>query len=150
MCASSPGGRLDEASEQVKAMKSMTLTSDGIYDLRCSCSVFPMLCKLSNQLVKKMDEVKQLKDAGNSFSNKMSVSDQLIPVEHIPGPSITDQKTASENFTKLLDLLKNDEVSRIGVYGMGGVGKTTLIQNLNNKLEKEIEVGGKECLKTQT
>ncbi|KAI9187294.1 hypothetical protein LWI28_026429 [Acer negundo] len=34
-----------------------------------------------------------------------------------------------------MDLLNDSDVLRIGVWGMGGVGKTTLVKNLNNKLK---------------
>lgn len=56
-----------------------------------------------------------------------------VIVENIPGPSIEDQPTAARNIAKVMDLLSNDEVKRIGIWGMGGVGKTTLIKNVNNK-----------------
>ncbi|KZV17079.1 disease resistance protein [Dorcoceras hygrometricum] len=132
--------QVNELEEQVNAMKSSVLSSGGDaadYDLRCSCCVFPKLCRLSNQLVKRMERVKHLKEAGESYAEQMSVPEQLIPVEHVPGATITGQKTASINLTKVLDKLKDDKVRAIGVYGMGGVGKTTLVSNLNNKLKQE-------------
>ncbi|KAG5223995.1 disease resistance protein [Salix suchowensis] len=39
-----------------------------------------------------------------------------------------------ENRDVIWSLLKNDEVSTIGIYGMGGVGKTTLLQHIHNEL----------------
>ena len=56
-------------------------------------------------------------------------------VEHIPGPTIQDQTTASKMLDKTMTLLSDDEVRRISIWGMGGVGKTTLVRNLNNQLE---------------
>ncbi|KAI3427708.1 NB-ARC domain-containing protein [Psidium guajava] len=54
--------------------------------------------------------------------------------EHIPGPSIRDHTTSSERMAGVLELLHEDEVRRIGIWGMGGVGKSYLVKNLNNKL----------------
>ncbi|KAL2496195.1 Disease resistance protein [Forsythia ovata] len=81
-------------------------------------------------------EVKQLTEAGSCFENMLIVIDRPKKVEHIPGPSITGQKTASLNLSRIMDLLINDKVKRIGVCGMGGVGKSTLVKNLNNELNK--------------
>ncbi|KAL0464509.1 UNVERIFIED_CONTAM: Disease resistance protein [Sesamum latifolium] len=35
---------------------------------------------------------------------------------------------------KVMDLLSRQDVKSIGIWGMGGVGKTTLVKNINNKL----------------
>ncbi|XP_042032562.1 probable disease resistance protein At4g27220 [Salvia splendens] len=40
----------------------------------------------------------------------------------------------NENLEMVLKLLESGEVSSIGVYGMGGVGKTTLAKHIHNRL----------------
>ncbi|KAF3624194.1 putative disease resistance protein-like [Capsicum annuum] len=59
-------------------------------------------------------------------------------VEFIPGTSIEGQSAATRNLNILLRLLEDDEVSIIGVWGTGGVRKTTLVKNLNNELLKNV------------
>ena len=48
--------------------------------------------------------------------------------------SIRSQTTASKALDKTMRLLYNDRVARIGIWGLGGVGKTTLVRALNNEL----------------
>ncbi|KAL3503434.1 hypothetical protein ACH5RR_037883 [Cinchona calisaya] len=81
---------------------------------------------------KKLVVVKGLIEAGSFYNG---VAGPVI-VEHIPGPYIEYQSTAARNIAQVMDLLSSDEVKRIGVWGMGGVGKTSLLNNVNNKLIK--------------
>ncbi|OIT03879.1 PREDICTED: disease resistance protein At4g27190-like [Nicotiana attenuata] len=78
-----------------------------------------------------------LKKMGQNFGSSLVVENyQVKKVEYIPGPSIEGQSTATRNLNKILQLLEDDKVGIIGVWGMGGIGKTTLVKNLNNELLK--------------
>ncbi|XP_019189880.1 PREDICTED: disease resistance protein At4g27190-like [Ipomoea nil] len=81
---------------------------------------------------------KHLMEAGREFENRtVGVNNPPpIPVEQIPVPSIEGQPTCMRNLSEMMNLLRNGEAKRIGVWGMGGIGKTTLIKNLNNELSK--------------
>ncbi|XP_055805095.1 probable disease resistance protein At4g27220 [Solanum dulcamara] len=46
---------------------------------------------------------------------------------------------SSENIS---EMLRKDEVSSIGIYGMGGVGKTTMAMHINNELLQESRFSG--------
>ncbi|PON61476.1 NB-ARC domain, LRR domain containing protein [Parasponia andersonii] len=95
---------------------------------------FSLRIRFSRKLSKLLDKIEQLVKAG-------SFPDEPVnePVEYIPGPSVEDQTTASRALDELMKILDDDDdddkFRRIGVWGMGGVGKTTLVKNLNNKLK---------------
>ena len=55
-------------------------------------------------------------------------------VECIPGPSIPVQSTALNTFHKTMSLLNDKRYGMIGIWGLGGVGKTTLVRTINNEL----------------
>ncbi|KAI9186214.1 hypothetical protein LWI28_014943 [Acer negundo] len=91
--------------------------------------------RLSKETARMLKEIERLLKAGD-IAVKMAGRNYLAKaVEYIPGPSIVNQTTASQNLAKVMDLLNDDGVMRIGVWGMGGVGKTTLVMNLNNQLK---------------
>ena len=89
----------------------------------------------SNEVEGILEEIKKLLEVGNFESGVAYPTRIPRAVEHIPGPSIQGQTTASKNLDETLKVLHDDKVRRIGIWGMGGVGKTTLVKNLNNKLE---------------
>ncbi|KAM3270763.1 hypothetical protein P3S67_028965 [Capsicum chacoense] len=68
--------------------------------------------------------------------NVAQVAVFMKKVEHISVTSIEDQPAAEKNLHKIQQLLEDDKVCIVGVLGTGGVGKTTLVKNLNNELLK--------------
>ncbi|KAL2523664.1 Disease resistance protein [Abeliophyllum distichum] len=91
-------------------------------------------CMLPERAQEYLFETKELIDACHFPAGVATENPFPVTVEYIPAPSIDDQETAAKNIAKIMDLLSNSEVKRIGVWGMGGVGKTTLVKNINNKL----------------
>ncbi|CAA7044022.1 unnamed protein product [Microthlaspi erraticum] len=51
--------------------------------------------------------------------------------------SSTDNCWSRSNARKAWKHLKEDGVGIMGMYGMGGVGKTTLLMQINNKFSEE-------------
>ena len=110
--------------------------ANSMQERRVSCAPF-MKCRLSKKLVVILGKVKRLEKQGVEILDMFSVEGKSELVEKILGPSIPDQTIVSEMLAKVLSCLKSDKVQKIGVWGMGGVGKTTLVRELNNKLWKE-------------
>ncbi|KAL5802617.1 hypothetical protein ACOSQ4_030922 [Xanthoceras sorbifolium] len=103
---------------------------------RCFFSCSPP-CRRCRKVSRMLKEVQDLVKAASFPNGLLTANDAAETVEHIPGPSIQDQSTASKTLAKVMDLLKNDGVKRIGVWGTGGVGKTTVVKNLNNRLKTD-------------
>ncbi|XP_049369773.1 disease resistance protein At4g27190-like [Solanum verrucosum] len=101
------------------------------------CPKCSLRSEVSTQAQKIQDQLHRLKQIGESFGSNLVVENyQIIKVEFIPGTSIEGQSAATKNLNKILRLLEDDKVCIIGVWGTGGVGKTSLVNNLNNKLLK--------------
>ncbi|XP_049369781.1 disease resistance protein At4g27190-like [Solanum verrucosum] len=101
------------------------------------CPKWSLRSQVSTQAQKIQDQLFRLKQVGESFESNLMVENyQMKRVEFIAGPSVEGQSAATRNLNEILRLLEDDKVCIIGVVGPGGVGKTTLVKNLNNELLK--------------
>ncbi|TYI95744.1 hypothetical protein E1A91_D01G019800v1 [Gossypium mustelinum] len=93
------------------------------------CSTHPRSSiKFGKQIAKKLQEVKDQKENGD-FSGVASKP---------PLPSATERPSEptvglESNFNKVWSCLQKEQVGIIGIYGLGGVGKTRLLNQINNK-----------------
>ncbi|KAG4201835.1 hypothetical protein ERO13_A05G302800v2 [Gossypium hirsutum] len=93
------------------------------------CSTHPSSSiKFGKQIAKKLQEVKDQKENGD-FSDVASKP---------PLPSATERPSEptvglESNFNKVWSCLQKEQVGVSGIYGLGGVGKTTLLNQINNK-----------------
>ncbi|CAG7868072.1 unnamed protein product [Brassica rapa] len=92
-------------------------------------------CKYGKDVSKKLIEVKELLSkgvfeelAGKKLAAKVVKKDiqKTIGLDSMVG--------------KAWDIIMNPEGRTLGIYGMGGVGKTTLLTRINNKVKDEFDV----------
>ncbi|KAL7236193.1 hypothetical protein ACSBR1_019452 [Camellia fascicularis] len=88
--------------------------------------------KLGKRVVEKIKEVEKLHENGG-FSNGLLIDDPTCG-HAIPTTESLAETTSVRNKEKIWNFLMDDAVRKIGVHGMGGVGKTTIMKHINNKL----------------
>ncbi|KAJ0075716.1 hypothetical protein Patl1_34096 [Pistacia atlantica] len=107
---------------------------------KCLGSCCPRNCyssyKLGKEVIKGTEAVKDLINQGKEFKFLDEVSEKLPPppVDEIPVDKTVGMDSILDEVWSCLD---DHEVSVIGIYGIGGGGKTTLLQKLNNKFINE-------------
>ncbi|KAG7994095.1 hypothetical protein I3843_01G038300, partial [Carya illinoinensis] len=103
---------------------------------RCFLSCSAERYRISREVPEQLKEIKRFLEVGSSLAGSLAHNyPEFKAGEHIGGPSIQDQTASvSEDLDKTMTLLFDDRFKRIGIWGMGGVGKTNLVRNLNNKL----------------
>ncbi|KAI8028092.1 Disease resistance protein [Camellia lanceoleosa] len=71
------------------------------------------------------------------FSDDLLIDAFPNSAQFIPTTGSLGEITSARNMEKVWEYLMDDEVRRIGIYRMGGVGETTIMHNINNRLLNE-------------
>ncbi|KAJ6752484.1 hypothetical protein OIU85_002858 [Salix viminalis] len=91
--------------------------------------------KLSKVLEKKTETFKKLEEESKKFQ-KVSHKVPLQDIEFLPSKEFTTSESSKVAFEQIMKALKDDNVNMIGLYGMGGVGKTTLVKEVGRRAKE--------------
>ncbi|OMP06411.1 Disease resistance protein [Corchorus olitorius] len=101
----------------------------------CGVCPFPRLLKLGKRIVRKTAEVVELK---NQRAQITIMEDKppapLIPVIEKHAQKINDVPSLNSRVETLVEWLKDDNLKRICIWGPPGVGKTTIMENLHDRV----------------
>ncbi|KAK4858181.1 hypothetical protein QYF36_012411 [Acer negundo] len=92
--------------------------------------------RLAKLVDKKIQELKEYHQKSSSFHSLVidapPASGIILPTTKLAG-----ETTAKKDMDEIWGYLMGNEIKKIGVCGMGGAGKTTIMTHVNNKLLKE-------------
>ncbi|KAK6269684.1 hypothetical protein POUND7_006789 [Theobroma cacao] len=89
---------------------------------------------LSIEVAKKTLCISQLLE--NSNFERVGYRATLPGLEFIPSKDFMSSESSNSAFKEIMEALNNGDVNMIGLYGMGGVGKTTLAKEVGNQAKQ--------------
>ncbi|KAF7145609.1 hypothetical protein RHSIM_Rhsim04G0235600 [Rhododendron simsii] len=90
--------------------------------------------ELGKRVVNMINDIDVLLEK-SKFERGFLVDSPPTIVEKKPGPDSTLSTSAYNTLGMVLDEIRDESTPKIGIWGMGGVGKTTVLQLLNNTPE---------------
>ncbi|KAF8396805.1 hypothetical protein HHK36_018438 [Tetracentron sinense] len=90
---------------------------------------------LGKEANKKIEDASKLLGEGN-FSN-VSLPTPPPSIESEPGGDFVAFESTGSDMNQVVNALKDENTKIVGVYGMGGVGKTTLVTEMGKQVKRE-------------
>ncbi|RWR90807.1 putative disease resistance protein isoform X1 [Cinnamomum micranthum f. kanehirae] len=120
-------------------LKNVQNTKDKVHDIKqklgeVSWTHIRLRRHLAKEVEEKIKKAVELKENGR-FQEGLVVDLLVGSIETFPPIKIVGETTALKNLQKIEECLMDDEVGKIGVFGMGGVGKTTIMTNIHNNIK---------------
>ncbi|KAG8502383.1 hypothetical protein CXB51_000458 [Gossypium anomalum] len=98
------------------------------------CPTWCWRYRLSKEIEKKIVYISKLVE--DSHFKRIGHRAELPGLEFFTSKHILASKSSIAAFNKIMEALKDDKVNMIGVWGMGGVGKTTLVKEVGKKTKE--------------
>ncbi|KAL5986862.1 hypothetical protein ACLOJK_015196 [Asimina triloba] len=93
--------------------------------------------RLAKAIATKIEVINDMQQKGQ-FPNGLLMDAVVENGISLPATRLTGKMTSLRDLEEIWDCLMDVNIRKIGVHGMGGVGKTTIVKNINNRLKEAL------------
>ncbi|KAF5949358.1 hypothetical protein HYC85_011351 [Camellia sinensis] len=126
---------LAKVQKRVQELKDDNTVNENMKCFKFSCPNYISRYRMSKEAENKIVEVKNLIESGN-FN---TVAHTKSPPQELQIPSSSANYANFESrklvFNNIMEALQDSNVKMIGVYGTGGVGKTTMVEEIGRQVK---------------
>ncbi|GFY96136.1 hypothetical protein Acr_11g0004420 [Actinidia rufa] len=102
------------------------------------CPNLKLRYSLSKKAVRKTSCIERLQAESINFNcTQLSYNPLPLGVDSIPSKEFKVFESRISTMNEIIDSLKNDEINLIGLCGMGGIGKTTMVYEVAKRVKEE-------------
>ncbi|KAI8554145.1 hypothetical protein RHMOL_Rhmol05G0075500 [Rhododendron molle] len=127
---------VDGLRQGVETFMDKKTVNENVQCFKFSCPDFITRYSLSKEAKKKMGDVKSLSEK----SHFGAIAHLATPSPELQLPSCGEYVSFDSRalvFNRIMEALEDSKVNVIGVYGTGGVGKTTMVQKVGEQVKKD-------------
>ncbi|KAF7142195.1 hypothetical protein RHSIM_Rhsim05G0065200 [Rhododendron simsii] len=127
---------VDGLRQGVETFMDKKTVKENVQCFKFSCPDFISRYRLSKEAKKKMGDVKSLSEK----SHFGTIAHPAPPPPELQLPSCREYMSFDSRalvFNRIMEALEDSKVNVIGVYGTGGVGKTTMVEKVGEQVKKD-------------
>ncbi|XP_028104080.1 probable disease resistance protein At4g27220 [Camellia sinensis] len=135
---------LTEADKMIKEVEEFEKHKTDKESMQCfkfSCPDYISRYKLSKQAERKIGDIKNLTQEGkfDKVSHRKPPPQKLLfpSSAHFVSLDYMSFDSRESVFKRIMDALKDSKVYKIGVHGLGGVGKTKMVEEVGKQVKKD-------------
>lgn len=121
---------LNEVEKMKGEVEQLKTVYNNTHKFFCGMCPFSALLKLGKRIVKKTAELVSLKNQISQITIMVEKAPALVIKKH--AKKIEGVPSLHKHVEMLQDCLRNEELRRICIWGLPGVGKTTIMENLHD------------------
>ncbi|XP_058213016.1 disease resistance protein At4g27190-like [Rhododendron vialii] len=127
----------DKLKNDIERLIEESTTNANMRCIACSCPNIMWRYKLSKQVEEKIGNANKLIEKNDKFKEISHPRPRPSGLESLSDKNYVNFDSRASIFKGIMDALRDSSINMIGVFGLGGVGKTTLVKEVGEQMRRD-------------